>query len=103
MNYTIWAISVIAGVFVLGVAGFYQFSDAEIETEFVCNPNQKNGHVVCSESPEIGERGLFFIDSKNSCPIDVSFIIENRMVVEFGDSPDCKYNEGLTLALTIDN
>jgi len=99
---TILAISVIAGVFVFGVTGFYQYSNAEIQTDFLCIPNAKNGHVICSVPPKVGEHGLFVLDSQNSCPIDVTFIIETQMVVEIRDSPDCKFNDGFILALTID-
>ena len=89
-------------VFVLGVTGFYQYSNAEIQTDFLCNPNAINGHVICSVPPKVGDHGLFVLDSQNSCRIDVNFIIENQMVVEFRDSSDCKFNDGFILALTID-
>jgi len=102
MSYSIFAISVIIGVFVLGVAGFYQYSAAEIQIDFICDPNVKNGHVMCSVPPKMGDHGLFVLDSENSCPIDVTFIIENRMAVEIQDSPDCKFNDGFMLALTMD-
>ena len=98
----ILAISVIAGVSLLGVTGFYPYSNAEIQTDFLCNPNAKNGHVICSVLPKVGDHGLFVLDSQNSCPFDVTFIIENQMVVEFRDSSDCKFNDGFILALTID-
>jgi len=99
---TILAISIMAGVFVLGVTEFYPYSNAEIQTDFLCNPNAKNGHVICSVPPKVGDHGLFVLDSQNSCPIDVTFIIENLMAVEIRDSPDCKFNDGFILALTID-
>jgi hypothetical protein len=102
MRYIILTITVIAGIFVLVGVGFYPYSNAEMETDFVCNPNGKNGHVICSVEPKVGDHGLFAFDSKNSCPIDVTFIIENQMVVKFRDSQDCKFNDGFTLALTID-
>ena len=102
MGYVILAISVIIGVLVLGIPGIYQYSNAEIQTDFRCNPNAENGHVTCSPSPNVGDRGLFILDSKHSCPIDVTFIIEDLMVVQIRDSPDCKFNDGFTLVLTID-
>ena len=48
MGYVILAISVIIGVLVLGIPGVYQYSNAEIQTDFRCNPNAENGHVTCS-------------------------------------------------------
>jgi len=102
MGYSKLVIPVILGIFVLGAASVYQFSSAEIEPDFLCNPNAKNGHVICSTQPKFGDHGLFILDSKNSCPIDVTFIIQNQMVVEIRDNPDCKFNDGFTLALIID-
>jgi len=99
---TILAISVMSGVFVLGVTEFYPYSNAEIQTDFLCIPNAKNGHVICSVLPKVGDHGLFVLDSQNSCPFDVTFIIENQMLVEFRDSSDCKFNDGFILALAID-
>ncbi|MDH3677618.1 MAG: hypothetical protein OEQ12_04870 [Nitrosopumilus sp.] len=95
-------IPVIIGVMVLAVAGFNDLTSAEKENDFFCNPNVDNGHVRCSAIPSIGDRGLFILDSQNKCPIDVSFIIENKMVVTFGNHPDCKFNDGFKLALIID-
>ena len=102
MGYVILSILAIIGVFVLGLTGVYNYSDAEIQPDFLCNPNANNGHVVCSPSPNVGDHGLFILDSKNSCPIDVTFIIENLMIVEIQDSPNCKFKGGFTLVLTID-
>jgi hypothetical protein len=102
MGYVILSILAIIGVFVLGLTGVYNYSDAEIQPDFLCNPNANNGHVVCSPSPNVGDHGLFILDSKNSCPIDVTFIIENLMIVEIQDSPNCKFKNGFTLVLTID-
>ncbi len=97
------AIPIILGIVVLGVAGLYQYTNAENHTDFVCTANSQNGHVNCSNPPTIGDSGLFILDSENSCPIDVTFTLENRFVVKFGDHPDCKFNDGFTLALTLDN
>ncbi len=102
MGYVILSLLVIIGVFVLGLTGVYNYSDAEIQMDFLCNPNAENGHVVCSPSPNVGDHGLFILDSKNSCPIDVTFIIENLMIVEIQDSPNCKFMDGFTLVLTVD-
>ena len=102
MGYLLLTIPVIIGILILGNTGVYQYSNAEIQTDFLCNPNAENGHVICSPLPNVGDRGLFVLDSKNSCPIDVTFIIENMMVVVIRDSPDCKFNDGFTLVLTID-
>ena len=102
MGYVFLTISVIIGIFALGITGISQYSNAEIQTDFLCNPNTENGHVICSPLPNVGDRGLFVLDSKNSCPIDVTFILENMMVVVIRDSPDCKFNNGFTLVLTID-
>ena len=102
MGYVILSILVIIGVFVLGLTGVYNYSDAEIQMDFLCNPNAENGHVICSPSPNVGDHGLFILDSQNSCPIDVTFIMENLMMVEIRDSPNCKFNDGFTLVLTID-
>ncbi len=102
MGYVVLTISAIIAVFVLGMTGVYQYSNAEIQSDFVCNPNAGNGHVICSPQPNVGDRGLFVLDSKNSCPIDVNLIMGNLMVVQIRDSPDCKFNDGFTLVLTID-
>ena len=102
MGYAILTISVIIGIFVLGMTGVYQYSNAEIQTDFICNPNAENGHVICSPSPNVGEYGLLISDSQNSCPIEVTLIMGNLMVVQIRDSPDCKFNDGFTLVLTID-
>lgn len=96
------SILVILGISVVGVTGVYQFSSAETDSHFICKPNAENGHVICSTQPRLGDHGLFAMDSKNRCPIDVIFIIQNQMVVEFRESPDCKFNDGFTLSLTLD-
>jgi len=95
-------VSIIIGIAALGIVGFHQYSNAEIQTDFVCTPNAQNGHVNCSSLPKAGDHGLFILDSQNSCPVDVTFTLENRFVVKFGDHPDCKFNDGFTLALTLD-
>ena len=102
MGKVILTISVIIGVLVLGIPGINQYSNAEIQTDFICNPNAENGHVICSPSPNVGEYGLLISDSQNSCPIEVTLIMGNLMVVQIRDSPDCKFNDGFTLVLTID-
>ena len=102
MGYVFLTISVIIGILALGITGISQYSNAEIQSDFLCNPNTENGHVMCSPLPNVGDHGLFVLDSKNSCPIDVTFILENMMVVVIRDSPDCKFNDGFTLVLTID-
>ena len=91
----------VVGVF--GVLGVYQYSNAEISDNFVCTPNSQNGHVNCSSPPIVGNQGLFLLNSENSCPIEVTFVLENKFVVIFGDSQDCIYEDGFTLALTLDN
>jgi len=95
-------IPIIIGIGILGVTGFYQYTNAETITDFVCTPNVKNGHVNCTSTPTIGDSGLFILDSENRCPIDVIFTLKNKFVVQFQDHPDCKFNEGFRLALTID-
>ena len=102
IGHTQLIIPVIAGILVIGIVGLYPYSDAEVEPDFVCNPTGQNGHVLCSYPPTSGDHGMLILDSKNSCPIDVTFTLENRFVVEFQDHPDCIYNDGFTLALTID-
>ncbi len=102
IGYTKLTIPVIAGILVIGIVGLYPYSDAEVEPDFVCNPTGQNGYVLCSNPPAAGDQGLLILDSHNSCPIDVSFTLENRFVVKFQDHPDCIYNDGFTLVLTID-
>lgn len=97
------AVALIFVIAVLGVTGLYQYTNAEKPNDFVCTPNSQNGHVKCSSLPTTGNHGLFVLDSENSCPIDVTFTLENRFVVKFGDHQDCKFNDGFTLALTLDN
>ena len=96
------AIPIIIGILVLGVAGLYQYTNADNQTDLVCTPNDQNGHVNCSTIPTMGDHGLLIFDSQNSCPIDVTFTLENKFVVKFSGHPDCKYNDGFTLALTLD-
>jgi hypothetical protein len=102
MEYTKLEIPIIVGILTLGLTGVYQYSNAEIQPDFICNPNTENGHVICSPSPNVGDHGLLVSDSKNSCPIDVTLIMGNMMVVQIRDSPDCKFNDGFTIVLTID-
>jgi hypothetical protein len=102
MGHTMLAIPVIVVILTLGVTGVYQYSNAEIQPDFICNPNSENGHVVCSPSPNVGDHGLLVSDSNNRCPIDVTLIMGNLMVVQIRDSPDCEFNDGFTIVLTID-
>ena len=102
MNRIILSIPIMVGILGIGLIGVFQFSSAEIEPSFTCTPNTQNGHVFCSDSPKTGERGLFVFGPEANCPMDVNFIIKDRMVVEIQDGPNCEYQDGFVLVLTID-